>query len=145
MTDESGRKQAGGRKWRPGESGNPKGRPIGSGPAAKLRAAIAKDAPDIIRKLIELAKAGDVRAARVLMERTVPALKAEALPVMVGGIDAGTLTERAHAALQAVGRAEVSPETAAQLLAALAALAGIREADELESRIAALEAVHAQK
>ncbi len=145
MAVETGRKQRGpGRPFRKGESGNPRGRPRGSGPAAKVRAAIAEDVPVIIKRLAELAKSGDVAAARVLLDRVVPALKAETLPVSIPGIDVGTLAERAQAALSAVGRGEVAPDTAATLVAAVGALARIIEVDELERRIAALEAARAK-
>lgn len=110
-----------------------------------VRAAIAKDVPDIIRKLAELARDGDVAAARVLLDRVLPTLKAEALPVLVPGLDAGSLAERAQAAIDAAGRAKLSPDTAAALVAALGALAKVREADEIEARLTALEASHARK
>ena len=34
--------------WKPGQSGNPKGRPAGTGEVGKLRAAIAKRVPDLL-------------------------------------------------------------------------------------------------
>ena len=46
-----------------GQSGNPQGRPKGSGLSAQLRAAIEQDAPSIIKAMIEQAKAGDMQAA----------------------------------------------------------------------------------
>ncbi len=33
--------------WKPGESGNPKGRPLGVGEVSKLRAAIAERVPEL--------------------------------------------------------------------------------------------------
>jgi len=40
-------------RWKKGESGNPKGRPAGSGDVSKLRAAIAARVPEILAKLLE--------------------------------------------------------------------------------------------
>lgn len=131
MADVSGRKQRrGGRPWKPGESGNPSGRPKGTGYAAKVRAAIEDDIPDIIAKLAEQAKAGDVQAARVLLDRVVPVLRAESLPVQIPGLGVGSLTERAQAAISAAGRGEVSPDLVAHLVAALGTLVRIPEAAE---------------
>lgn len=142
MAEESGRKQRGtGRPWPKGTSGNPKGRPKGSGLAGELRKAIASDAGHIVAAMIERAKEGDVQAARTLLDRILPAYKPESAPVHVPGLaDAGTLAERAQAALQAAGEGDIGPDTAAALVGAVATLARIHELDEIERRIAALEA-----
>lgn len=141
MTDKTGKKQRrpSGKPWKPGESGNPKGRPPGLGEVAKLRAAIAEKIPGILAKLVELAELGDVQAARALLDRSMPMLRAESVPVAVAGLDTGSLTERGSAALTAVGRGEVAPDIGAQIISALAGLVRVKEVEELEMRIAALE------
>ena len=137
-TEKSGSKQ---HRWRPGESGNPKGRPPGSGLAGSLRRAIAAQAADVIAALIAKAKEGDVQAARALLDRLVPPLRAQSAPVAIPGFDTATgLAERAQAALRAAGRGEVPPDVAAGLVAAVGALAKIIETEQLERRIRALEA-----
>ena len=55
-------------KWKPGQSGNPRGRKRGAGEVGKLRASIAEHVPEIIAKLVEQAKGGDAGAARLLLE-----------------------------------------------------------------------------
>ena len=52
----------------------------------------------------------------------------------------GTLTEQGRAVLRAVADGDLAPGQGAALLASLGTLAKVREADELEVRIAALEA-----
>lgn len=126
-------------RWKPGESGNPAGRTPGSGEVGKLRAAIRDRVPAIIEKLTEQAAAGDVGAARLLLERVIPPIKAaeEAAPVRLPD---ASLTEQGRAVLAAAGTGELAPGQAAQLLSGLAALAKLIETDELERRITELEA-----
>lgn len=129
-------------RFKPGQSGNPKGRPKGSGMAGKLRKAIEAEAGEIIEALIAQAKGGDVTAARILLDRVLPSLKAEAALVTIPGMEAGSLSERAQAALEAAAKGEVAPDTAAALVGAVGNLARIIETSELEQRITALEKQH---
>ena len=128
--------------WKPGQSGNPKGRKPGSSEAGRLRAAIGQHVPEILASLTEQAKAGDVQAARLLLERTLPALRAQE-PTQPLALPDGTLTEQGRAVLAAIGAGTLAPAQGSQLLAAVAALARVAEVDELERRIAALEEVKA--
>ena len=127
--------------WKPGESGNPAGRKPGTGEVAKLRAAIAAKVPALVKILMDRALAGDVGAARLLLERTIAPLKAIEQPVPLALPD-GTLTDQGRAVLAAAGAGDLAPGQAGQLLAGLAALAKLTETDELARRIAALEAQH---
>ena len=123
-----------------GQSGNPQGRPKGSGLSAQLRAAIEQDAPSIIKAMIEQAKAGDMQAAKALLDRVLPALKPESqaihLPELVA---AGTMAEKARAAIDAAGAGAVSPSAASDLVAAIAGLARVVEVTELQQRLDELE------
>ena len=129
--------------WRAGQSGNPRGRRPGSGEVAKLRAAIAEHVPTILERLVAAALQGDVSAARLLLERVCPPLKAteEAAPL---ALPDGTLTEQGRAVLGAVAAGELAPGQGAALLGAIGTLARVAEVDELERRLAALEATHAK-
>ena len=63
--------------WKQGQSGNPKGRPRKSQkPMAQLRSQICEHLPDVIEVLANAAKEGDVQAARILVERCVPSMRA---------------------------------------------------------------------
>lgn len=125
--------------WKPGQSGNPKGRPAGTGEVGKLRAAIAKRVPDLLDAMMARALDGDVGAARLLLERAVAPLKAMEQPLALTLPD-GTLTEQGHAVLRSVANGVLAPSQGAALLGAIGTLARVTELDELESRIAALEA-----
>lgn len=124
--------------WKPGQSGNPAGRTPGTGEVGKLRASIAKHLPEIITKLVEQAKAGDAQAARLLLERVLPPVKASELPAPIPLPD-GALADQGRAVVAAAGSGALAPGQAAQLLAGLGALAKLIETDELAARVAALE------
>lgn len=132
-------------RWKPGESGNPSGRRPGSGKVAALRESIAEHVPAIVEKLVEQAKAGDAAAARLLLERVLPPVKAAEQPVPIALPTDGTLTDQGRAVIAAAGAGELAPGQAAQMLSALGALATLTTADEFAARLAALEARDANK
>jgi len=128
-------------RWKPGESGNPNGRPKGVGEIGRLRASIAADVPEILQALAGSAKAGDAGAARLLLERVIPAIKPTEF-AQPPSLPDGGLTAQGQAILQAVAAGELAPGQGAQLIAAIGQLARTKEIDELEARIAALESEH---
>ena len=130
-----------GHSWKPGESGNPKGRPKGSGDVAKVRAAIAARIPELLAAMMQRALDGDVGAARLLLERTVAPLKATELAQPLN-LPLGTLTEQGRAVMAAVSAGELAPGQGAALVGALGALARVAEVDELAARVAELEKRH---
>lgn len=60
-------------KYRPGESGNKSGRPLGSkNKRTQLIELLVPHAEKLVEKAIELALSGDVNALRLCMERLIP-------------------------------------------------------------------------
>ena len=129
--------------WQPGQSGNPKGKTPGSGEMQRLRASIAADVPEILAGLVLAAKGGDVQAARLILERVLPPVKAIEQPQAID-LPQGTLTDQGRAVLRSVAAGELAPGQGAQLLTAIGTLGKIAELDELAARITALEANHAK-
>jgi hypothetical protein len=129
-------------KWKAGESGNPNGRPPGVGEVTKLRNSIAEHLPEIIAQLVIKAKEGDAQAARLLLERVLPPMKAIEPMVELTLPDGEDLTAQGVAIVQAVATGTLAPGQGAQLLTGLGALARIKEIDELERRITQLEGNH---
>ena len=127
-------------RWKPGESGNPKGRAPGTGEVAAIRAAIADRVPELLAAMMTRALDGDTGAARLLLERAIAPLKGIEQAVTLQLPDGGTLTAKASAVLSAAAAGDLAPGQAAQLIAALGTLAKIHEVDELAARITALEA-----
>jgi len=127
-------------RWRPGTSGNPKGRPPrGFSSAERFRTALAEDLPEILEKVLEKAKAGDLAAAKIIIDRCIPAYRVVEKPVNITGLS-GSLAEAGAALVAAVGRGDIAPGQASQLLIGMGALARVQETAELEKRIAELQA-----
>ncbi len=92
--------------------------------------------PEVISKLIELAKAGDVPAARCLIERVLPAVRPESLPVMLPTVAAATTaTEQAAQVIKAAVSGEIAPDVAADLLAGIANAARVADFDKVAEEV----------
>ena len=126
-------------RWKAGESGNPAGRRPGSGEVARLRTAIAEHVPSLIQTLIDRALAGDVGAARLLLERVLPALRPVDESVIMKMPD-GSLTDQGRVVLSAVADGGITPSQGAVMLGAISTLGKLVETDELVRRIEMLEA-----
>ena len=127
-------------KFKPGRSGNPKGRPRGTkNKANALRSRIVDEIPGIVDNLITAAKGGDMQAARLLIERAIPTLRAEEARVTLDLPDDAPLSEQGAAILRAVADGRITPSQGSAMVQSLAGLARIIEVSELEERIAALE------
>lgn len=126
-----------GSRWKPGQSGNPGGRPRRIG---QVRALLEPRREELVNQAIELALGGDVAALRLCLERLSPPLRPTTEPVEIPGLaDASTLTEKCQVIVAAVGNAQISPTVGSELLSAMGNLARAVEADELMRRVAALE------
>ncbi|MBE0544276.1 MAG: hypothetical protein IH623_23295 [Verrucomicrobia bacterium] len=122
-----------------GISGNPSGRPRGvPDRRSKLRRQLEADAPTLIRKAVELAKGGDVAALRICLDRVLPPLRAVDSPQTIEATG-NTPSELATAIVREAIAGNIAPDVAKELTAALAGVVRIKEADEFEQRLAALE------
>lgn len=126
-------------RWPKGKSGNPRGRKPGTGEVARLRQGIAKDIPAILAAMVRRALDGDAGAARLLLERALPALKPAELAVPLALPAGAGLTAQGEAIVNAMASGAIAPGQAAALLAGLGALARIKEMDEIEVRLRRLE------
>lgn len=124
-------------KFKPGQTGNPKGRPKNKTAATLLRRSITESMPQIIETLIDSAKAGDVAAAKVLLDRVCPVLKPQAAPIMLPVVD--SLAGQGDEIIKATMTGQIPPDVGSALITALAAQSKIIEVDELQRRIEALE------
>lgn len=126
--------------WKPGQSGNPNGRPKGSGKAGKLRQLLEPHADELVKKAVGLALQGDTTALRLCLERLIPPLKGVDMPIPIAGLEgAQSLAAQGSAVLQQAAEGKLAPHEANTLLQAISAQARVVEVSDLEERIKALE------
>jgi len=124
--------------WKKGQSGNPAGRPRGTAKVAKLRSLIEADMPEVIAKVVELAKEGDMSAAKLLVDRVIPTIRPVEQPRITP--PAGdSLVERGEAVLNAMQAGQLAPGEAQAAIGALMAQGKLVELSEIEKRLAMLE------
>ena len=124
-------------KFKPGQSGNPAGRPPNKAATILLRKAISEAMPEIIQGLIDAAKLGDIGAATVLLNRCIPALKAEAQAINLPVMD--TLPEQGDEIIKAAVSGQIPPDIGAQLITALSNQGKLVELQELAERLSRIE------
>lgn len=125
-------------RWQPGQSGNPRGRKPGTGSLQQLRAQVELLIPEIIQVLATKARDGDIGAARLLLERVMPAVKPVEAPqaLQITGDD---LSSQAKSIVALAASGEVSIGSATQLVSALSTVAKLIEVDDLLKRVNELE------
>jgi hypothetical protein len=137
------RRQAPPKAWKPGQSGNVAGKPPGTrNKATRMVLALMEDGAEAItKKVIELAEAGDLAAARLVIERLAPPVRERPIEVEIPNTEnADGVSKAQQAVLEAVGCGELLPGEGQILAGIIEARRKAIETEELERRIAALEA-----
>ncbi|KVL61910.1 hypothetical protein WT01_08920 [Burkholderia cepacia] len=125
--------------FKPGQSGNPAGKPKGAkDKRTELRALLQPHAEDLVKKVVEMALAGDTTALRICVDRIIPTIKAKDAPISIGRLT-GSLADRGKVVLDALSDGSITPDEANAVMQAISAQARIVETDELARRVAALE------
>src|SRR5262245_48488351 len=135
-------------QWKPGQSGNPRGRPAGSRSKALLAldALGESEANNIVRAMIEKAKEGDATAARPILDRVWPARKGARLQFDLPEIGRAEELPGAIAAInRQVADGDISPDEAVLIVGLLEAQRKAIETSELAARVTALEKTLGQK
>ena len=129
-------------QFKPGQSGNPKGRPKGSRHKATIAVLELLDgeAEALSRKAVELALEGDTTALRLCLERIAPPRKDApvlfSLPEMKNAGDALTAI---NSIVQAVSNGDLTPGEATSMTGLIETFRKSAETEDLERRIARLE------
>jgi Family of unknown function (DUF5681) len=131
-----------GRPFQRGASGNPKGKPRGARHAALLAldAIGAEGAAAVMRKVVEAAQAGDMRAADILLRRLWPERRGRPVALAFPYVNSAEgVTMALAAVVAAMGDGRITPDEAASVSAVIEVQRRAIETVELEARIAALE------
>jgi hypothetical protein len=121
-----------------GASGNPAGRPKGiRDKRHRYAEAIESMIPHVLDSVYQKALAGDMTAARMLLDRTLPNKRPEQERVEIE--HSGNIASDAQNVLKGVLDGEVSPDVGASLLSAMTSVLKAVEVDDLAKRIEALE------
>lgn len=128
--------------FRPGQSGNPAGKPKGARNHA-TRAVLELmegGAEEITRAILTAAKDGDMAAARFVLERIAPPLRERPISIDLPAIDtADGIAAAQSAILQAVGIGDLLPGEAATLAGIVENRRKAIETQELSARLEELE------
>lgn len=128
--------------FKPGQSGNPAGKPKGARNHATraVLKLIEGGAEEITIAVLDAAKGGDMSAARFILERIAPPIRERPVSIDLPDIDTATGIAEAQAAiLQAAADGDLLPGEASTLSAIAEARRKALETEELERRITALE------
>ena len=132
-------------RFKPGQSGNPKGKPKGSpDKRTAYRELLSERAPELVALLVKNALEGDTAALKIAIDRLIPPMRATDGAVKMD-ISGHSLTAKGDAVLKAMSEGVITPDQAAALLQAIGAQARIIEIDGLEKRLSALEAKNGNK
>ena len=129
-------------RFRPGQSGNPAGRPKGARHAttAAIEALLEGEAETIARKAIDAAKAGDMVAIRLVLDRICPPRKLRPIHIELPPIhDAGGVAKAQQEILRAACAGDLLLDEAQALSGLLEARRQSLETQELEARLSELE------
>jgi hypothetical protein len=131
-----------GRKFGPGQSGNPAGKPAGTRNRATLaiEALMEGEAKALGRKAVEMALAGDAVAMRLCFERIAPVRRGRPVKFTLPRIaTAADVTAALGAVLKATATGEMTPDEAATIAGVMEAKRRAIETEELDQRLSNLE------
>lgn len=126
-------------KFKPGQSGNPNGRPKGKSAGGMVRKAIEDRRDDILKVVIDAATNGDLQACKMLLDRIAPTLRAVATSVALTLNKSASLVEQGTEIVNAALSGAIPPDVANQLISVLANQGKLIETTDLICRIEALE------
>lgn len=128
--------------WKPGQSGNPRGKPAGARNKATM--AVLKlmetGAKEITEAVVAAAKAGDLTAARMVLDRLAPPSKERPVSLDLPATDtAAGIAQAQGAILAAVAAGDLLPGEGTALAGLVEGHRRALETNELDRRITALE------
>lgn len=138
-----GQQRGSGRQFKPGQSGNPSGRPAGSRNATTLavEALMEGQAEAITQRVVNAALEGDMVAVRLVMDRVAPARKSRPIQIDLPDVgDARGVAQAQAAVVASVAGGDITPDEGMALSGLLEARRKAIETEELAARLQHLEA-----
>jgi hypothetical protein len=138
-TEKTGPKQRG--PFRPGQSGNPNGRPKGSrnSTTLALESLLDGQAKALTQKAVDLALAGDLIALRICLDRIMPVRKHRPIEIQLPKMETIADAPKATAITAAVARGEITFTDAADVSRLDETYVRAIEASDLDKRLRAIE------
>lgn len=134
--------------FKPGESGNPTGRPKGIiDKRTELSRLLQPHARGLVTKAVDLALAGDIQALRLCLERLIPRARDETITLITDEdlTKESALLSVGSTVLQAVMKGELTPEQGKAFVAILEAQRKAIETAELAARVQEIETILKQR
>jgi len=131
-----------GRRFQPGQSGNPAGKPKGTRNRATILAERLLDgeAETMVRTAVEWAKKGNMTALRLCLDRIVPPRRDRPVRFAVPALNSAKDAAKAVGAITtAVARGDLTPSEAGELSRVIEAYVKVIETSEIERRLKILE------
>lgn len=127
--------------FKPGQSGNPTGRPKGiKDRRVALREKLLPHADQLIDMVTTFAKSGDMTAMKIVMDRIIPPLKEEPIHVTIPKIESAADCVKAQAAVvNAVAAGEILPSDGQAMSGLIEAQRRAYETHDLAKRLEAIE------
>jgi len=136
------RRRGPGRRFQPGQSGNPAGKPRGTRNRATTLAEQLLDgeAQTMVRTAIERAKNGNMAALRLCLDRILPPRRDRPVSFAMPVLNSAENAAKAVAAITtAVSRGDLTPSEAGELSRVIEAYVKAIETSEIERRLKILE------
>ncbi len=135
----SAKKQPSGKPFAKGQSGNPKGKPVGTRnkTAAILDALLADGATAVAKALVNAAKGGDIATAKWLLDRLAPARKDAPIVFELPSIgdDPAELVRASASIIAAVASGTITPGEGAAMQSLLDRHRAMIETSDLAARV----------
>lgn len=128
-------------KFKAGASGNPTGRPKGiKDRRVELRALLEPHADKLVKKVVDLALAGDVQALRICIDRIIPPVRERAVSVdLPSTADAAGCADAQAKIVAAVAAGELLPGEGEALAGLIEHRRRALETNDIIKRLEAME------
>jgi hypothetical protein len=125
-------------KFKKGQSGNPKGRPVGTTDRrTRYRELLDPHAPELVELAVNMAKDGNEKMLALILDRLLPA-RPRSNPIKID-TDSTTASDSGRKIIHSMLLGEIDPDQAKTAMSSLTSLMNVVEAEELSKRLDALE------